>query len=281
MKRNNIALFTVIYPAAERFIHDFNVCLANQTFKSFDLIVVNDGCRFSAVDLFQTVNVLEIKGSSSIAKNRELGINFALLQDYEVLILCDIDDVFTNDRVAKSIESLGKADIVVNDLDIIGPEKEILSSSYFSHSVTSDTVIDLNFILNKNILGFSNTALKLSGMKKVSFPAELKVVDWYFFTLLIQQDAFVKFIPESLTGYRQHGNNMIGIDDFSIELFKKMLHLKYMHFSFLSERNAFFLPYKNTASFECSASDEQIKQSLTINRCNRPFPLWWENIRIV
>ena len=45
MKLNNVAFLTTIFPMEEQFLIDFFDSLSKQTYKNFDVIVVNDGYR--------------------------------------------------------------------------------------------------------------------------------------------------------------------------------------------------------------------------------------------
>ena len=137
--------------------------------------------------------------------------------------------------------SLKSADIVVHNLNIVGPNKELICTDYFSNNYATKGKINKEFIREKNILGFSNSALKLSILHSdVNFPSDVKIVDWYFFTMLIYQGAQVCYIEQSLTNYRQHAANLIGIGDYSLEMFKRMLEQRIYHCTLCAELDSFF-----------------------------------------
>lgn len=85
------------------------------------------------------------------------------------MILCDADDYYSKDRVALTVEVLAEADIVVNDLNVVSFDKKILVEGYLSNSIGITTNINLAFLLEKNILGFSNTGLRVSKLRKVYY----------------------------------------------------------------------------------------------------------------
>ncbi|MCY6330695.1 glycosyltransferase family A protein [Bacteroides fragilis] len=93
--KNLVALFTVFYSGAECFLKDFLSSLKEQSYKEFDLIIVNDGFEVGEFkNLLCNLNVVEIKFSSTFSKNREYGLNYIKRAGYKYLILCDVDDFF-------------------------------------------------------------------------------------------------------------------------------------------------------------------------------------------
>ena len=125
--KNLVALFTVFYSGAECFLKDFLSSLKEQSYKEFDLIIVNDGFEVGEFEnLLCNLNVVEIKFSSTVSKNREYGLNYIKRAGYKYLILCDVDDFFSRKRVEISLNMLREFDVVVNDVDIVSNRNEIL-----------------------------------------------------------------------------------------------------------------------------------------------------------
>jgi len=277
--KNPIALFVVFYPGIESYVKEFFDSLINQSRKDFDLIIVNDGWKSKGLTThYPDLHIVELSGSNSIAKNREIGINHIIHQNYKYLLLCDADDTFHPQRVESSIRALLKYDIVVNDVNIVSADGHVMVSDYFSKSLKEDEVLDMDFLLKKNIFGFSNTAIKLEQNIECTFPKHLKVVDWYFFTQLLFVGRKACFIPVALTNYRQHFNNLIGISSFSVEMFRRLAKLKIQHFDSLSQWNNFFSPYADKAKSLEYLTDEEIKELLNERQKENPYPLWWEFI---
>lgn len=233
---NKVALFTVFYPGAETYIGEFFDSVLDQTYKDFDLIIVNDGYKDKKLSsLCPNLSVVELRGDATISGNRAIGINYAIDKDYNYLFLCDVDDYMHPARVEHVLRSFGNNDIIVNDLDIVGTDRKLIVKDYFQKSISANTILDKDFVKDKNIFGFSNSALKVSALSKVSFPTDLKVVDWYFFTQLLNEGLKAQFLDESLTEYRQHSKNLIGISSFTIDVFKKLIELKKEQYSYMKE----------------------------------------------
>jgi hypothetical protein len=260
-----IAFLTTIFPIKDEYVYNFFDSLNNQTFKNFEVVVVNDKYKnFEKIKRkYTNLNIIEIDGNKTPAKNREKGINFCIEKGYDIIIFGDIDDYFASNRVEKSIEKLKNYDIVVNDVSLFN-EKGVYEKKYFSNRIKNNTIIDFEFIKNKNIFGLSNTAIKLKNMEKIDIPDAITAVDWYIFSWLLLNNKTAVFINNTVTYYRQHQNNTVGLNKNreSIERIKK---IKLEHYKFLTKLNDDF--------------EEEIKklENLQFNKLKKiNYPLWWE-----
>ena len=89
-----IAFLTTIFPMKREYIYDFFNSLEQQTYKAFDIIVVNDGFEnFEEIKKeYETLNIIELKYSNTPARNREHGINYCINNRYDIIIFGDSDD---------------------------------------------------------------------------------------------------------------------------------------------------------------------------------------------
>jgi len=198
----------------ESYLDDFFHSLSKQTYKEFDIIVVNDGYKeFGAfIEKFQTLSIFELNYSATPALNRAYGINFILNRGYDIIVFGDSDDYFAENRVALSVQALERVDIVVNDLSLVDEEKRVFEKLYISNRLQNKSLVDYDFLKDKNICGLSNTALKTAILgEKVVFPAELVAVDWFFYKSLLAQGYRALFTNETETFYRQYANNRLGL----------------------------------------------------------------------
>lgn len=277
---SRVLVFTVIYPQAERYKHDFCDCLKKQTYHDFDLLIVNDRCDRSIISsTFSEFNIIIIDSILSPSKNRELGINYAYDNNYEKMIFCDIDDWFQPLRFERSLKYLETADIVVNNLNIVDENHELLYKNYFSYSINETTKINSEFLDTKNVLGLSNTAINIQEDAIVEFPDKLSIGDWYYYAICAERGLTISYCDEALTDYRQHGNNLIGIDDFSVSLFRKLIILKIEHYEYMSKIYPRYKCFFEITKKMANLSDYQIESLIKKNKEQKPHPLWWENIK--
>lgn len=282
---NKIAFLTTIYPIDDIYVTDFFESLIGQTNSNFDVIIVNDG--FSALgklkNKYNNLNIIELPAADNIAKNRESLVKYAISSGYNYAIFGDIDDYFDSNRIEVSKSLLQSCDIVVNDLTSFS-SKNVLVEKFISNRVENHTEIPLNFIMDKNIFGLSNTAIKLKGLlsEHISFPSKLIAVDWFFFSNLLLNNKKAIFTNETLTYYRQHDGNTAGIGTINANTIVRAIKVKLIHYSFMKENNSEYqILYEQTHKLtDWLSKKENVAEYVQINLKNLPVPLWWETTKL-
>lgn len=262
-----VAFFTVVHPQNEKFLLPFLNSLNNQTYKEFDLVVVNDGLKnFNQfINEFSKLNFIELNSSYSHIKNREIGINYCIKKKYNFLIFGDSDDYFNSNRIETSIKLLKKNDIIINDLSTFN-ENGVIENKYFSNRLKNYQKINFNFIEDKNIFGLSNTSLCLNNLPELEFPNNIIALDWYIFSMFLIKGKKAIFTNDTLSFYRQHKKNFVGLKKIDIASFKKGLDIKIEHYKALSKFNTKF-KVKLEKTYKRKFTTKDIE-----------FPLWWEQI---
>jgi len=281
LMNSKIAILTTIFPMEEQYLEEFLSSLENQTFKEFEIIVVNDGYReFNKLkNKYKNLTFIELHYSDTHAKNREYGINYAITNGYDILIFADSDDYFKENRVAVNIEKLKNYDIVINDLSLFY-DKSCYEKMYLSNRLKNNSNIELNFILDKNIFGMSNSAIKLRGLERIEFHKSLIAIDWYFFSYLLIKGLKAVFTNETETFYRQYKDNIIGMGKITKDKFLRGIDLKIEQYKLLKEENVIY----NDLLLEMLKLKSYINESGTIELMNFQkieFPLWWEEIKLI
>lgn len=186
---NKTAFLTTIFPADENYISEYFSTLAKQTYKNFDIILVNDGFQYldKITRKFPNLVIYELESAGSIAKNRQLMISHAWNANYQFAIFGDCDDYFSDNRVEVTIAKLKLNDVVFNQVIPFGQGID-KAEDYFGGRLSEGEVISADDILNKNVLGFSNTGINLNCLEDftIDFPNDLVAVDWYFFFTVVR-----------------------------------------------------------------------------------------------
>lgn len=274
--------FSVVYPQALPYLKDMRESVLSQTRKDFDVIIVNDGCdkeRIIAELQGSDITILEAEGG--FTANRLQGINYAQNKGYKYFLFCDADDSFTSNRYERTIAEFeeSNADIIVCNLNIANEKCEPFLTSYFSKEIPEDRWIDADFLNDKNILGMSNTAIRLNALTENIQIPETPIVDWLLFTVLILKGLKAKYITDSMVNYRQYNTNMIGITRYDAASFKKLARLKNNHYKLLVESgyHQYEKLYKESMALQ-SLSDEEIERIVKREQNYHPQPLWWQII---
>lgn len=277
-----IAFLTTIYPTEQRYVADFFESLQKQTRKKFDVLVVNDGFRdFSKVKKkFDLLNIIELPAAGSVAKNRQILIQFAKINGYDIAVFGDVDDIFSETRIEKAVSALKEVDIVVNDLTSISEAGSVINEHIYSNRLIHHQELSLEFIKEKNVFGLSNTAINLDKLPLdlTYLPDELIAVDWYFFSLLLLNGFKAMFIADEVTFYRQYDSNTIGIGGFTAEKIKRITEVRAVHYQMMEKRSSDFKVLLNeTLELKKSISSESILKDLVAKNCAKIiYPLWWE-----
>ena len=275
---NDVAFLTTIFPMKREYLYDFFNSLTHQTYKKFDLIVVNDGYEnFDEIKReFCSFPIIELKYSSTPAKNREYGINYIKDNNYGILVFGDSDDYFEENRIEKSIELLSSFDIVVNDVSLVNGNG-IYSEKYFSNRIKNNFEIYLNFIYKKNLFGLSNTSINVQILENICFEKNLIAVDWYLYTVLLLRKFRAIFTNDTVTFYRQYLGNTIGLNHLSNEQMEKGILVKIKHYDLLKNENEVL----NALSKKMHIFKKNYENCVippTLPKVKNPF--WWEEVQL-
>lgn len=279
-----IAVVTVIYPGVEPYLKEFLSSLSGQTYKAFDVYMINDG--LPQLDFYRLnglrIQVKEAGGSPALL--RKAVVNWAIDKGSDVIIFADSDDYFQKDRVKVSVQLLEQYDIVVNELVVVGEQVKTPFSMLGEHFREGQEITKSD-IFEKNCMGLSNTAIR-SG-KLSSFlgliPNGIIAFDWALFSFCLNKGASAVFTKRTWTFYRQHLNNIASPRNFSNQEILRALRIKKFHYKFLSQ---YFREYKSLAvKFDRVLRLVEKDQAFADEYCRNiraqalNDPLWWEGIR--
>jgi hypothetical protein len=270
-------IVTYIYPGAKKFFPDFIETLQAQTNQNFDVIVFNDGVVNADLELkklHSKIQIIDLFGS--IANIRYQSLEILKRSKYEYFIFQDIDDCMSENRVEVVLEGLTRYPLVCNDLDLL-KQGEVLKRNVWKKRLGQEFEFDHNFLTEKNIVGFGNTAIKKEllnfNIKKSSLPI---AVDWFiFYQLIFFYCQPVLFTGNCTTKYRQHEDNLIGLmNKVSLSRITLVLKVKFKHYLALKEFGVYL---KNEIR-----RLEYLKNTIQLNK-NNVLPLeskkvlfWWE-----
>lgn len=274
--------FSVVYPQALPYLKDVRESALSQTRKDFDILIVNDGCNKDQIKReLSGLNLTILEAEGGFTSNRLQGINYARNKGYKYILFCDADDSFTFNRYERTIEEfeVAKTDIIVCNLNIADEQCKPFLKDYFSKEIPGDKWIDVDFLKDKNILGMSNTAIRLDSIKEDIQIPETPIVDWLLFTILLSKGLKTKYIMDSMVNYRQYNTNMIGITRYDVASFKKLAGLKNEHYRLLAESGytQYVKLYQESKELQ-ELSDEEIGQIIKRELAIHPQPLWWQII---
>lgn len=232
---NQVVVLTTAFPVKDAYWKKYFSSLNEQSFKSFDVLIVDDGfLKFDEVKrLFPKLSLRVVPAADSIPANREKMINIARAE-YKYAIFCDFDDYFDENRISVHIKHLEMCDISVCDLYLFSSEG-MADEPYFTELYEGDC-ISLGSVREKNYFGMSNTAVKIGKAPKLEIPESLIAVDWYYFTCLLEAGMNAKFTRETVTYYRQHECSVAHTGEWSYKQLEREIAVKKQHYRELSDK---------------------------------------------
>lgn len=206
-----IAICTTVFPAVLPYWKPFLDSLKNQE-RLADLIVVNDGIdRVECLELNgYPAGVVVFPGAGNAVQNRMLLVHNGIALGYDWLVFADADDFSETNRIRMTLECASGVDCVINELAIVDGDGNLRNRSLWSSRIGDRQRIDFGFLLDANIAGLSNTAIRASSLRGIEIPESLEVADWYLFSRALYQGASAIFLSSTRTYYRQYGGNLAG-----------------------------------------------------------------------
>lgn len=282
---------SVIYPNIEEYIEDFIRSLTKQTYKEFQLLIINDGLKDEKVlkqfyERFDNVSILEYDGLGlNPSELRVEIIKFSIKNRYDLLIFGDIDDTFSSRRVEAVVNNYSNEfAFYYNELLVMDTKKDFFAGKlkkYIKNKMELD---------NYNFIGMSNSAVNIKLIHEVLCHIDnLKkciAFDWYFYTLLIKLGFSGVKVEKAITYYRIYDNNIAGVTNLlNLNKLNSGIAVKKFQYEALSKYDISFIEKLDKVKIleakihnEVGFSNKYIKY---INNNYKNSVFWWENIRLI
>lgn len=204
-------LISIILPVynGEKTIRETITSVLNQTYKNFELIIINDGSRDATLDMIYTIQDFRIKvfsyDNTGVSASRNRGISHAT---GKYISFIDADDLWTPDKLESQLNALEEnpeAAVAYSWNDCIDETGKFLRRG--SHIVANGNVYKqlllLDFIGNGSSVLIRRQALKLVGgfNQSLSFAEDwdlwLRLALNYHFVVIPRTQIFYRVSPSS------------------------------------------------------------------------------------
>ena len=192
-----------------------------------------------------------------------------------------MDDFFSPERVGLLSRELDRNPLVFHDFNLYFYRTGKLSRNYMSKMLPRN--ISWKFLLDKNCVGFNNSAIRKDAIVPLKFPNDIVAVDWAFFTtVMFKKRMKAKFIAKGLTYYRRYDDTSAPLSDLDTSSIYRALEVKKNHYKYLSKilkiktfTDKFLRVSKTLNSKKLKQYLKNMKGSFRKKRC-----LWWEYAKI-
>jgi len=286
----NIAVLGVVYPASLKFLSEYMKSIDDQSFQNFNLYLFGHGVEKTELNLNFSdykfdISFKPVSSELSIPKVRELGIKFIKADGSDVCIFTDTDDFFEGQYVSSLKNSIinKNKDIVFSDISLYYEDSNHIIKNYLRDQVPNNFEVD--FILEKNCLGLSNTGIDLNIFDQyLNFPNDIKAVDWWFFTFTMNKEKIkANFVNDTCVYYRQYENNLAGFLNLNKQSIERGIEIKKIHYKNLRNfGNTYDKLYSSFKELEnLYKRDMSFRENYTkkiLEKFKNEKYLWWEPI---
>ncbi len=196
----------------EKYLKEAIVSIQNQTFKNWELIIVDDFSTDNSLEFAQ--QYAERDPRIKTLENKEKGLPSALNLGLdsctgELIARADSDDINEPDRLKKQLEFLMKQP----EIDIVGSANRLFGTNTkkrIIHHPRSSVVLAWRFV-SDNHFCHPSVMFRKSLLKTVSRYPNVSGEDFPFFSKIIQKHKGSN-LREVLLNYRQHNSNLSNIE---------------------------------------------------------------------
>lgn len=211
MNRKTVSVAMAAYNG-EKYIQKQIETILPQLAENDELIISLDPSTdhtYKIIESFQDPRILVIDGKGKGAiKNFENAIEHC---KNEIVFLCDQDDIWTKDKVEKVLQAFDDGEniqVVLHDAKVF-QEDRIIIESFFKYR---NTKIGMVHNIKKN--GYLGCCMAFSSQLKpyiLPFPEKIPMHDMWI-GLVGEKKGKNVLLPETLTYYRRHGENVTSMN---------------------------------------------------------------------
>lgn len=287
-----VLLVSFFHPGVVWNFPAFKYTVENQTYKNFDTLIFLDGVSSSKIDLPWVWNILNNEFNLDIPTLRYIAIQYAAKYNYEYIVFLDADDRMSPSRIECVLDNFKKYDFVANEIIPVDKNGNETGQPVLKDLFDSNIIKDYDVIFDRNLIGFSNSSIRVQVLKELKLPNIITAVDWYLFSILLLEDRPGVFIHDTNTYYTQHDTNTVGLTGALTEdTVRFYLDVKIRHFYGLElySRNKRHKYYGDISNYlddllhlkNLLENDLKLQQYMELIATEHTvFNGWWERLRV-
>ncbi len=237
---DNVSIVMTTYNG-EKYLEQQIVSILSSTYQDFELYIVDDGSQDNTMEI---LNRYKEKYPDKIHLSRNetnLGVTLNFLNAVskttsEYIMLCDQDDVWKVDKIAKTLKRVKQMEVqfakelpiaVFTDAYVVDENLNIIYESFFRSGRLDPRLTDLSHLLMENkLIGCTvmiNQAVRRI-LRSCPLPKRARLHDGWL-GLIAASVGKIGFIKEPTLFYRQHGANVVGNRGFLSYVFNRISNI--------------------------------------------------------
>lgn len=199
-----LPMVSVIMPAynAEKTIFTAVQSVLNQTYRNFELIVVDD---LSSDNTEQIIRQFDDSRIVYIKNNENKGASFSRNRGVSLatgkwIAFLDSDDYWRSDKLKKQMDFHKKNKEAILSYTASAFMNE--EGQAYKYIMGVEKKIDYKYLLNHNVISCSSVIIKADIMKSIEMPGDYMSEDYYIWLMVLKKYQFAYGINEPLLTYR-------------------------------------------------------------------------------
>jgi glycosyltransferase involved in cell wall biosynthesis len=245
MKRVNIIM--AVYNGS-KFIGEQLESVLNNDYSDWVLWIFDDGStdetesivRKHQTDYKDKIKYIKNSSNLGVTHNFLKGLSYAVKEEESTnnsyFMFCDQDDVWYSDKISDTLRYMLKLEkkygnnkpaAVFTDVNVVDSDLMTIHPSFHRSNHLDARNTDLPHLLMENKLIGCSTMINYSLAGKVSVKPDMYIRyhDWWI-GLLAASCGNIGYLPKATMAYRQHGNNLVGDQNFVGYVKKRILSFK-------------------------------------------------------
>ena len=220
-----ISILMTVFNGAD-FLKGSIESILNQTYKDFELVIINDYSTDNTIQIIKKFNDDRIKLYNLHTRfGRTKALNYGLNKcSSELIAIQDADDVSNNTRLEKSLKEILKDEnlgLVFTNFEIINSKNKILQKQKIDF--LKDKKIFLSKLKYINLIAHSSVIFRRNIKRKNFFYDEnYEYAQDYQMILYYLKNSQITQISENLVKIRHHSSNMTNQKNFTKKEFLKI-----------------------------------------------------------
>ncbi|KXK45386.1 MAG: glycosyl transferase family 2 [Chlorobi bacterium OLB5] len=222
-KTDLISVILITYNA-EEFVRLAIDSVLNQTYRDFELIIIDDGSIDNTIEIIKDytsksdrIISMFYEHSGNVGKLRNEAIK---ISKGEYIAIIDGDDIWSEEKLMLQIQFMEQFDLICTNANEIDSANNIIKVRYFQENIPEKLTLDFlaykNYVITSSVLMRKDIVIK-AGM----FEDDVGIRgEDYILWLNIAQIGNILFLDRSLIKYRRHTGNLSYLN---IEERKKLL----------------------------------------------------------
>lgn len=225
-----VSIITPLYNC-EKYIDETIQSVINQTYKNWEMIIVDDCSKDNGVKIVEKYQKLD-KRIKLYRNEQNQGVSFTRnraidLSKGKYIAFLDSDDLWKKEKLSKQISFMEKNNIT---LSYTGYEK-INSDGSLRGEIKVPEKLDYEELLKNCLIGFLTAVYKKEDLKEFRF-MKSKAEDYIFWLSIIKKIKYAYGVQENLAYYRVLNNsrssNKIDIVKFHWKIYREIEKLNLM-----------------------------------------------------